>query len=217
MADNTLTRTYTIPLRKSFFAVPKYRRAKRSISVIKKFLERHMKSDNIKLGKRLNEKIWERGIKNPPARVTVTAVKDKDSVVKAELEGHEYVDFKVKDKSPDKNASMKEKLQQKVESAKSSPSSESEDSSDAVKETKDKDSKKDSSTAKTASSAGKSSSGTKETSSSKSESKDGVKTSSADTVSSTKKSGKTTSSSKDLTSKKEDKKTSSSATKTNTN
>ncbi|MGM5481116.1 MAG: 50S ribosomal protein L31e [Nanobdellota archaeon] len=125
MADTTnLTRTYTIPLRKRFVDVPRYKRAKRAVKTVRAFLERHMKSDDVKIGPKLNEKLWVHGIKNPPARVTVTATKDKDGVVKAELEGYAYVDFKIKEKTPDKNASMQEKLKQKVQDAKGGPKQE---------------------------------------------------------------------------------------------
>ncbi|MFP4119337.1 MAG: 50S ribosomal protein L31e [Candidatus Woesearchaeota archaeon] len=118
MADDNLTRTYTIPLRKRFIDVPRYKRAKRAVKTVRAFLERHMKSETVKLGAKLNEKLWEHGIKNPPARVTVSATKDKNGVVKAELEGYKYVEFKVKEKTPEKSGGMQEKLKQKVQDAK---------------------------------------------------------------------------------------------------
>jgi len=46
-----------------------------------------MKSDDIKLGKELNDKLWEKGIQNPPHHVKVVVTKDDEGVVKAELEG----------------------------------------------------------------------------------------------------------------------------------
>lgn len=85
-----MERTYNIPLRKEFLKVPKHKRSKRAVSALKKFLSRHMKSDQIKLGKHLNEHIWKKGIKNPPHHVKVTAIKNDEGVVKVELFGSEY-------------------------------------------------------------------------------------------------------------------------------
>ena len=111
-----LERTYTIPLRREYMKVPKYKRAKKAITAIKQFLQKHMKSEDIKIGKQLNLKIWERGIKNPPHHVKITVKKDEEGLVKAELFGFEFVDKKVeKKKEPE---SLKEKLAAKLDSGK---------------------------------------------------------------------------------------------------
>jgi large subunit ribosomal protein L31e len=86
-AKQVLERTYNIPLRREFLKVANYRRAKKAIASLRKFLERHMKGTPVKIGPHLNEKIWERGIKNPPHHVKVTAIKYDDGSVKAELSG----------------------------------------------------------------------------------------------------------------------------------
>ena len=66
-----------------------------------------MKTDNIKLGKHLNEEIWKCGIRNPPRRVRVhIAVVDNEC--RAELMGHEYTEFKAK--PAEKKQGMAEKL-----------------------------------------------------------------------------------------------------------
>ena len=80
-----LEREYIIPLRKEFQKAPKYKRAKKTIKALKEFLAKHMKSDNIKIGKYLNLKVWEHGIKNPPHKVKVKVEKFDDGLVKAEL------------------------------------------------------------------------------------------------------------------------------------
>ncbi len=82
-----LEREYIIPLRKEFQKAPKYKRAKKTIKALKEFLAKHMKSDNIKIGKYLNLKVWEHGIKNPPHKVKVKTEKYDDGLVKAELVG----------------------------------------------------------------------------------------------------------------------------------
>ena len=104
--------TYTIPLREDFVKVPKYRRAKRAISKIKSYITRHMKSDNIKIGKFLNEKIWANGIKNPPGKVTVKAKKVEDYIT-VELEGIEYKSESIQTKQEEPK-SLKDKLKAKM-------------------------------------------------------------------------------------------------------
>ncbi len=112
MAED-IKRTYTIPLRRGFCNTPRYKRTNKAVKVLTEFLKRHMKSENIKLGKNLNEFIWKNGIKNPPCKVRVDVVKNSEGVVRVELIGKAYTDFKMQDKT-DRNQSLKEKLQGKV-------------------------------------------------------------------------------------------------------
>lgn len=105
-------RTYNVPLRKGFQKAPKYRRAKKAVNVLKAFLSKHMKSENIKIGKYLNLEIWKRGIKNPPHHVKINVTKDSEDVVKAELAG---APEEKKPKSPPKEAVKKEKTEGKPE------------------------------------------------------------------------------------------------------
>jgi large subunit ribosomal protein L31e len=107
-------KVFTIPLRKAFGKSMRIR-ARVAASLVKKFLKMHMKADEAKLGYILNEKIWERGMKKPPRRVKVVARKEEIAgkiVVKAELFGHEYKDFKMKPRSEKKG--MKEKLMERM-------------------------------------------------------------------------------------------------------
>jgi large subunit ribosomal protein L31e len=76
MAADKLEREYIIPLRRGFLKVPRYKRSKKTISVIEEFLKKHMKADVVKIGKYLNEYVWQDGIKNPPSRVEVRAVRE---------------------------------------------------------------------------------------------------------------------------------------------
>ncbi len=87
--EKLLERTYNVPLRKGTRLAPNWRRTKKAVSVLREFLAKHMKSDNIKLSKELNEKLWQHGIKNPPHHVKVNAVKDEKGEVKVELFGQE--------------------------------------------------------------------------------------------------------------------------------
>jgi large subunit ribosomal protein L31e len=114
-----IKRTYVIPLRRGFINTPRYKRTNKAVRVLKEFLKKHMKSEDIKIGPALNDLLWVNGIKNPPGKVTVDVTKDSKGVVRAELKGVKYVDFKLADKV-NKNASFKEKLQSKVSAAKES-------------------------------------------------------------------------------------------------
>ena len=80
-----LERTYVVPLRMQTLKSPKYKKAKKAISTIKIFISKHMKSNDIKIGRYLNLKIWKHGIKNPPHKVKVTAAKDDKGMVFVEL------------------------------------------------------------------------------------------------------------------------------------
>ena len=75
---------FIIPLGEAKDAT-KNRRTRRAAKIVREFLARHMKSEEIKLDPKLNEKLWERGAKKPPARVRVKAVKDDEGVVTASL------------------------------------------------------------------------------------------------------------------------------------
>lgn len=83
----TLERVYNVPLRKGFLKVARHKRAKKAATTLREFLAKHMKSDNIKIGKYLNLELWKRGIKNPPHHVKVEAKKDSEGKVMAEIVG----------------------------------------------------------------------------------------------------------------------------------
>ena len=79
-------RIINIPLRATKMA-PRTKRAKRAIKEIRENIMRHMKvaEDMVWIDTVLNEKIWERGIQNPPSRITVKAVKFDDGLVEVSL------------------------------------------------------------------------------------------------------------------------------------
>ena len=80
--NKNIEREYTIPLRKKFEQKPIYKKAPAAVKAIKIFLIRHMKIrdkdlNRIKINKYLNEYLWFRGIKKPPAKVKIRAVKEE--------------------------------------------------------------------------------------------------------------------------------------------
>lgn len=87
MAEKTdvKEREYVIPLRCEWQKVPRYKRANKAIKAIKEFLVKHMKIRDrdlkkIKIDKYLSEEVWFRGIKKPPAKIKVKAIRDGENV-----------------------------------------------------------------------------------------------------------------------------------------
>lgn len=97
-----LERTYVVPLRKESQKAPRWKRTRKTVRVLEEFLSKHMKSDNIKMSKSINEELWKHGIRNPPPRIKVTVTKDDKGVVHAELFG-----FKPKPTAENKKTATK--------------------------------------------------------------------------------------------------------------
>lgn len=84
MVEKLTEQIYVIPL-KMTGRVPRWKRGNRAIKEIRQYLTRHMKSEDIKLDRSINERIWDRGIEKPPSRIRVRAMKFEDGQVQAEL------------------------------------------------------------------------------------------------------------------------------------
>lgn len=80
-----LERIYNVPLRSGWLRAPKYKRAKKAVNTLREFIIKHMKSEDVKIGKYANLKIWKNGIKNPPHHIKVSAKKTKDGQVTVEF------------------------------------------------------------------------------------------------------------------------------------
>ncbi len=102
-----LERTYTIPLRKEYQKAPNWKRTRKAVVALREFLQKHMKAQEIKLSKEINETMWKHGVKNPPHHLKVTAKKDDKGVVHAELFG-----FVKKEKSAKKKTKETKALPQ---------------------------------------------------------------------------------------------------------
>lgn len=110
-AKIVLERAYNVPLRKGWLKVARIKRSKKAVKTLQEFLEKHMKSDDVRLGMHLNEFIWKHGIKNPPHHVQLKAVKYDDGIVRAELEGFEFRGAVQSKPKEDKPTGLKGKLQ----------------------------------------------------------------------------------------------------------
>lgn len=85
-----IEREYIVPLRREFLNVPRYKRANKAVKALKEFLARHMKIYDrdlrkIKVDILLNNEIRFRGMKKPPAKIKVNAIKYDDGTVEVKL------------------------------------------------------------------------------------------------------------------------------------
>lgn len=124
-----LERVYNVPLRREFQKVPRWRRTEKAVKALQEFISRHMKSENVLVGRYVNQYLWKDGIKNPPHHVKVNAVKDEKGTVKVELvelpgkakreqEKLKELEKKTKKKEEQKAAEEKKPEEKKKEEAK---------------------------------------------------------------------------------------------------
>lgn len=69
-----MERIFIVPLRKARRG-SSTRFSPKAIKYIRSFVGRHMKADDVIIGKNLNEFVWSRGVKNPPRRVEIRSTK----------------------------------------------------------------------------------------------------------------------------------------------
>ncbi len=108
-----LERVYNIPLRRETLKSPPHKKAKKAAVTVRAFISRHMKSDNVMIGKYLNLEIWKHGMKNPPHHVKVNAAKDDHGKVIVELVGAPKEQPKIDEKK--KPAKSEEKITKEAE------------------------------------------------------------------------------------------------------
>ena len=83
--DSGIEREYTIPLRGKIKVASRFKKTPKAIKSIKEFLARHMRVENrdlnkVKIDKYLNQFMWARGIKNPPAKIKVKVTRDGENI-----------------------------------------------------------------------------------------------------------------------------------------
>lgn len=117
-------RIYTINIRKAISKAPRWEKSKRSVAVVKNFLKRHMKGDEVKIGKSITEEIWKRGNQNPPKSIRIHAIlteDEKGKIIKAELLGVPFPEEKEKKEEKKKEEKPKEELKRKKLSQRKGP------------------------------------------------------------------------------------------------
>lgn len=77
-------RIYIIPLRQELKKIANWKRSKHSINLVRNFIKKHMKTEKVVINMAINELLWSRGLKRPPGKIKVKAIKD-ESKVRVEL------------------------------------------------------------------------------------------------------------------------------------
>jgi large subunit ribosomal protein L31e len=85
-----LEREYIVPLRSEWLKAQEYRRSTKAVKALKQFMVKHMKVYDrdlrkIKIDIYLNNEMRFRGIKYPPAKIKVKAIKYDDGIVEVKL------------------------------------------------------------------------------------------------------------------------------------
>lgn len=140
-----LEREYVIPLRRQVKKAVRYKKTPKAIKTIKEFLVKHMKIydrdlSKIKIDKYLNEFVWFRGIKRPPAKIKVKAIKEGDVVRVTLAEFPDKLKFKKlreerKEKAGEEAVKKKKTL---IEKAKEGVTEKPAESDEKTEETKEK-------------------------------------------------------------------------------
>lgn len=72
----------TINLRKELAKKPRWKKQKEAVAALKEIIRRRTRNEEVKIGKKLNEKIWSR--ERPPTRLRVKLTKE-EKVIKVDL------------------------------------------------------------------------------------------------------------------------------------
>jgi len=77
-------RIFTIPLDKAWIS-PSKKRTPRQLRILRNFIKKNMRSEEVLISKDVNEKLWSRGIEGRFRKIRVKALKDKEDVVTVHL------------------------------------------------------------------------------------------------------------------------------------
>jgi len=75
----------TLNIRKELLNKPYWNRSSKAVGIIKKYIKRHVKAKKIVIDGKMNEKIWQRGIKKPLMRMRIKISVSDDGTAKATL------------------------------------------------------------------------------------------------------------------------------------
>lgn len=110
----TEEKIFTINLRREFIKKPHYQRAKKAVTAVREFISKHLKVEEVKIGKNLNQKILEHGTSSPPPKVKVKAFLE-EKVAYVELEGFEYEKPKPQEETAEEVKEVDKKKEQEKE------------------------------------------------------------------------------------------------------
>jgi len=148
-----IEREYTIPLRNKIRTVPRYKKTPKAVKTIKEFLVRHMQIrdrdlNKIKIDRHLNEMLWFRGIRNPPHKIKVKAIKEGQIVRVEAIDLMDRIKFKkAREDKIEKHAldvleKKKTMMQKAKESMKAQPKKEGEEKKEPTSEEVEKEEEK---------------------------------------------------------------------------
>ncbi len=124
MAEQTTDKTYVIPLRDAWRQKADYKKTRAAVQEVKRFVARHMKLqgdvDRVRVDIHLNNEMWFRGSRKPPARIAVKVRRVGENVLVMLAEEREHIGFAkarhvkrhVKSSAPKVKAKEKEKTEQ---------------------------------------------------------------------------------------------------------
>lgn len=83
---DTEERIMNIPLREAKNS-PSSKRASRAMKLVRKFVSNNMDvpKEDVWIDSSTNEEIWSRGIKKPPSKIKVKAIKFEDGIVEVSI------------------------------------------------------------------------------------------------------------------------------------
>lgn len=105
-------RIYTINLRKRVMKTSKWRKTEGASRAVRDFLKTQLKVEEVKIGKSINEKIWERGGEKPPNKIRIKAIRDDEGVVRAEMLGVVFPE-EIETEKKEKKTKEKDKKEEK--------------------------------------------------------------------------------------------------------
>ncbi len=124
---------YTVPLKYAWYG-PHNDRTRKAVDILKKFIMRHMKVKEVKITQELNEKLWERGMKNPPRRIRVRAAKVSEELAWVTLPEHKFQFEMVKKEEKEEAAEKPEEKKAEGEEKKAGEEKEAEKSTAKMEE-----------------------------------------------------------------------------------
>ena len=81
--EAVVERIYTVPLGRVWMW--RRNRASRAMRLLRDFITRHMKAEEVIIGNDVNEEIYRQGMQKPPRRIRVKAEKDSEGKVTVSL------------------------------------------------------------------------------------------------------------------------------------
>ncbi len=139
-----LEREYVVPLRREWLKVQEYKRATKAVKTLRKFIAKHMKlydSDlrKVKIDPVLNNELRFRGIKKPPAKIKVRAIKYVDYIEVKLVDIPKKIEFELLRK--ERKKSELEKTKKQIKKSKEDSPTETDSTNDSKEKTDVKDSK----------------------------------------------------------------------------